>query len=78
LLDFYEEEVRVRDHILHNCRQSFLVLDSQKFGRPAHVRGGDIRNVSKVFCDSNPPEEIIALLNGSGVELIVSDTDLAA
>jgi len=78
LLDFYEEEVRVRDHILNNCRESFLVLDSQKFGRPAHVRGGDIRSVTKVFCDKNPPDEVNALLSGSDVELIISNGELAA
>ena len=78
LLDFYEEEVRVRDQILKNCRESFLVLDYQKFGRTAHVRGGDIRNVSKVFCDKQPPEEISFLLRESDSELIVSSQEIAA
>ena len=78
LLDFYEEEVRVRDQILRNCRESFLVLDYQKFGRTAHVRGGDIRGVTKVFCDKQPPGEISTLLKDSGTELIVSQQELAA
>ena len=78
LLDFYEEEVLVRNQILANCRESFLVLDYQKFGRSAHVRGGDIRGASKVFCDKMPPDEIIALLKESNTELIVSKQESAA
>ena len=78
LLDFYEEEVRVRNQILRNCRESFLVLDNQKFGRSAHVRGGDIRDATKVFCDKVPPGEISVLLRDSNAELIVSKQEIAA
>jgi DeoR family glycerol-3-phosphate regulon repressor len=78
LLDFYEEEVRVRNQILINCRESFLVLDHQKFGRKAPVRGGDIRGVNRVFCDQLPPEEISALLERSDTDLVVSKQELAA
>lgn len=78
LLDFYEEEVRVRDQILRNCRESFLVLDYQKFGRSAHVRGGNITDASKVFCDKFPPGEISAKLKESETELIVSKQEIAA
>ena len=78
LLDFYEEEVRVRDQILRNCRESFLVLDYQKFGRSAHVRGGNIRDVTKVFCDMTPPNEIGTLLREADTELIVCKQGIAA
>lgn len=78
LLDFYEEEVRIREQILRNCRESFLVLDYQKFGRSAHVRGGDISEATKVFCDKNPPEEIIDLLRETDAELIVPKQEVAA
>ena len=78
LLDFHEEEVLVRDQILRNCRESFLVLDYQKFGRSAHVRGGNIRDATKVFCDKVPPKEISTLVNDSDAELIVSKQEIAA
>ena len=71
LLDFYDEEVRVRNQIRKNCRESFLVLDHQKFGRSAHVRGGHIRDASKVFCDKLPPDEICDILRRSSSELII-------
>lgn len=71
LLDFYDEEVRVRNIIRRNCRESYLVLDHHKFGRSAHVRGGQIENVSKVFCDQQPPKAIIDLLKNSDAELII-------
>jgi len=54
------------------------VLDYQKFGRSAHIRGGDIRDVSKVFCDMSPPNEIVTLLKESTSDLIVSNKEIAA
>jgi len=71
LLDFYEEEVRARQIIRENSRASFLVLDSTKFGRAAHVRGGQIGEATKVFCERRPPEEIISRLKQSGAELVI-------
>lgn len=75
LLDFYDEEVRVRNHIRRNCRESYLVLDHHKFGRPAHVRGGRIEDVTKVFCDKQPPEKICRILESSGAELLICNTE---
>lgn len=71
LLDFYEEEVRARNKIRLNCRESFLVLDHLKFGRAAHVRGGHINEISKVFCDQRPPEKVCSSLEESESELIL-------
>ncbi len=71
LLDFHEDEVLARQAILENSRQSFLVLDHTKFGRPAHVRGGHICDVTQVFCDAPPPPAINAVLENHGVELTV-------
>ncbi|WP_371311917.1 DeoR/GlpR family DNA-binding transcription regulator [Pseudovibrio flavus] len=78
LLDFHEEEVAARTAILKNCREAFLVLDSSKFGRQAHVRGGWITDVSKVFVDHAPPSAIVDCLNTSGTELVICNQDLAA
>lgn len=75
LLDFYEEEVRARQFIRENSRASFLVLDYTKFGRAAHVRGGKISDPTKVFCDRKPPEAIVAILQESGTELVLCETD---
>jgi|TARA_B100001105_G_scaffold232072_1_gene205183 DeoR family glycerol-3-phosphate regulon repressor len=73
LLDFYDEEVQIRRVILENCREGLLVLDHEKFGRTAHVRGGQIQDVTKVICDQLPPEEICQLINDSESELIICD-----
>ena len=71
LLDFYEGEVRARQLIRENSRSTFLVLDHSKFHRTAHVRGGDIREVTKVFCDAPPPDRIVEMLAESGSELVI-------
>lgn len=72
LLDFSEDEVRVREAMLRNCRRSYLVLDSSKFTRPAHVHGGRIDQVSAVFCEADPPARIQRMLDQSGVRYIRS------
>jgi DeoR family glycerol-3-phosphate regulon repressor len=71
LLDFYDEEVRARRLIHDNSRETFLVLDQSKFGRTAHVRGGQIGEASKVFCDARPPGQIVEVLQESGSQLVI-------
>lgn len=70
LLDFSEDEVRVREALLRNCRRSYLVLDASKFTRPAHVHGGRIDGVSAVFCEADPPERIRRMLDEANVGFI--------
>ncbi|RDJ23334.1 DeoR/GlpR transcriptional regulator [Bosea caraganae] len=72
LLDFSQDEVRVREAMLRNCRKSYLVLDSSKFTRPAYVHGGRIDQVTAVFCETDPPERIQRMLDQSGVQFIKS------
>lgn len=69
LLDYSREEVRIREVMMRNARRSFLVLDSSKFGRPAHVRGGRIEDVSAVFCDAELPPAIQDRLAQSGTAI---------
>ena len=71
LLDFYEEEVRARQIIRQNSREMFLVLDSSRFGRTAHVRGGYIYEATKVFCDIQPSLPICDMIQKNGAQLIV-------
>ncbi len=71
LLDFYPEEVQARRLIRQNSRKTFLVVDYTKFSRAAHVRGGNIVEATKVFCEKRPPDNIVEMLDESGTELIV-------
>tara|TARA_B110000967_G_scaffold65977_1_gene68169 strand:+ start:5544 stop:6317 length:774 start_codon:yes stop_codon:yes gene_type:complete len=75
LLDFDDEEVQIRKIILNNSRESLLVLDHEKFGRSAHVRGGQIEDLSKIICDQKPPKEICQILDDSEAQLIISDEE---
>jgi DeoR family glycerol-3-phosphate regulon repressor len=77
LLDFTEDEVRVRQVICGNCRQSLLVLDRTKFGSVAHVRGGSIDQMTAVFCDRNPPATIQTMIRDSHTNLFVSEGAIA-
>jgi|TARA_B100000959_G_scaffold242058_1_gene264359 DeoR family glycerol-3-phosphate regulon repressor len=75
LLDFNEDEVRARQLIHENSRTTMLVLDHSKFGRTAHVRGGQIGQATKVFCDTRPPELIREGLENSGSQLLICGED---
>ena len=75
LLDFHEDEVKARRLIRDNSRETYLVLDHTKFGRTAHVRGGNICEATKVFCECRPPDHIVKLLNSSKTELIVPNEE---
>ena len=75
LLDFSEAEVGSRRAILKNCRTSYLVMDHSKFGRAAHVRGGHLSEVSRLFCDRAIPETFLSMLGGVGV--VISATNQA-
>jgi len=74
LLDFSVDEVRTRESIRSNCRQSLLVLDSSKFGRAAPVRGGWIYDASMVICDRRPPPAVESSLLKNGSTLIIANT----
>lgn len=76
LLDFHEDEVRARQVILENCRHSYLVLDATKFTRPAHVRGGYIGDVSKIFCEQPLPPGIAQKVSACGVEVVPSTVQM--
>jgi len=76
LLDFHEDEVAARQAILANCRQSFLVLDHTKFGRPAHVRGGHITDVSAVYSDKTLPADIADLIVPSRTRMVTPNGEV--
>ena len=78
LLDFHEDEVRARQAIHANSRTTFLVLDDSKFGRVAHVRGGHIGQATRIFCNTRPPDHVMALIEASDAELIVCHEDGSA
>lgn len=64
LRDFDYREVRVTQAVMAQARQVFLVADHSKFGRPALVRLGDLREIDALFTDMPPPRELQVLLQG--------------
>ena len=73
LLDFSHAEVRAREAMRENCRASFLVLDSSKFDRTAHIKGGHIDRMTSVFCETGPPGPIERLLSRSGTRFVLCE-----
>lgn len=72
LLDYDYSEVRVSRAILRNARRVFLAADHSKFGRPAMVRLGALREVHALFTDRPPPTQIVQELADQSVALHVA------
>lgn len=54
LTDFDHREVSLRQAIAKNCRNSILLADQSKFGRPAPAKGGHITDPDLVVVDAVP------------------------
>ncbi|WP_372827000.1 DeoR/GlpR family DNA-binding transcription regulator [Polaromonas sp.] len=63
LLDFDPAEVAAREAMRLNCRQSLLVADASKFGRPAIARGGRLADMDHLFIDERPAAAFRSLLS---------------
>ncbi|PKU24348.1 DeoR/GlpR family DNA-binding transcription regulator [Telmatospirillum siberiense] len=75
LLDFDREEVRTRLSMAANARQSFLVLDHSKFGRPAVARGGNLCDVDAIFTERPLPPAMEEMAMAAGVAIHVADSE---
>lgn len=73
MLDYDYREVRVAQAIVRNARRVLLVADHSKFGREAMVRMGSLTQLAAVITDRRPAERIRALLEQSGVQLLIAD-----
>lgn len=73
LFDYDLDEVMCTQAIIRHSRRVLLVADHSKFGRPAMVRVGHLKEISALYTDMPPPDAITALLQEWGVELAISD-----
>lgn len=62
LLDFDETEVAMRETMRLNARQSILVADVSKFGRPAAAVGGHLRDADHIVLDAHPDAGFATML----------------
>lgn len=73
LLDFHELEVRAREQIRLNSRQSILVADHTKFRRRAAAVGGRIGDCDVVVIDHRPEDAFEGLIDDLGDRLIIAE-----
>lgn len=73
LVDFERAEVLARQAICQSCRQSILVVDRSKFGRPAPAQGGTLGDADIVVLDGAPEPALAALLEAADVEVRIAD-----
>ncbi len=78
LLDFYEEEVRIRQAIRANARLSMLVADKTKFGRRAAAVGGSLSEADLLVIDEVPGADFAPLLEDLPGRLVVAQKEWQA
>jgi len=77
MLDFHSAEVRVREEMRRNAKQSILVLDRSKFGRLAPAAGGDIVDVDHVVLDQIPDKTFASLTERIENRLLIAESEMA-
>ncbi|OYV50106.1 MAG: DeoR family transcriptional regulator [Rhodospirillales bacterium 20-60-12] len=72
LYDFDLDEVLCAQTIIRNSRRVFLLADHSKFGRPALVKVGNLRDVTALYTDAPPPGRIAAIMQEANVTLEIA------
>lgn len=72
LLDFHENEVRLRAAIEANSRATILTLDHSKFGRRAAAVGGHIDDADTIVLDRLPDRAFIHVFNDLTAQLLIA------
>ena len=72
LLDYDYREVSVARTIIAHSRRVFLACDNSKFGRPAMVKVGHIRELEAVFSNGPLPSRWQNMLTETGVNLYLA------
>ena len=75
LLDFHDPEMRARERIRKNARQSILVADHTKFGRHAAAVGGRLESTDIIVLDRMPPPPFAKLLADMPGRLVLATPD---
>ena len=72
LLDYDYREVSVARAIIEHSRRVFLACDRSKFGRPAMVRAGHIRQLDAVFSNGPLPARWQDMIQEAGAQLYLA------
>jgi DeoR family fructose operon transcriptional repressor len=70
-----ESTAKMNEIVLHNASRSFVLADSEKFGRDSFIRYAALNEVETIFTDSGiAPDVLAAFLDAGARILVVPDT----
>jgi len=72
LLEYRDEEAVVGRVMLRNARRTIMLADHSKFARVATSRVAHLGEFSTLITDRKPPPAILAMIEKSGCELVIS------
>ncbi len=70
LMDYEEDEARIRQQLLKSSRLRAFLVDSSKFGRTANVQTAPFSAVDQVITDSQPNEAFRQCIKRAQAELL--------
>lgn len=73
VMDTNEEEARIKQHIISQACEIYLLADSSKIGGIAHVTTCDIHKVTTLVTDNGISEEALSQLRLAGIQVVVAE-----
>jgi DeoR/GlpR family transcriptional regulator of sugar metabolism len=73
LTGYHMDEVAVRQQILLNSARSYVLADSEKFGRLANYKVADLDILTSVIADRAPEGTLATALAAAGVQVLLAD-----
>ncbi len=71
MLDYDFNEVSIVQAVMSTARNTFIAADATKFSTSAAVELGNIKDVTALFTNKEPPADLVKILNNNNVQLNV-------
>ncbi|MCG7588687.1 DeoR/GlpR family DNA-binding transcription regulator, partial [Photobacterium sp. OFAV2-7] len=73
MLDYDFNEVNIVQTMMRTARNIYVAADSTKFSTTAAVEIGNIKDISALFTDKQPPADLNIMLKQNNVKVVVVD-----
>jgi DeoR/GlpR family transcriptional regulator of sugar metabolism len=75
LTEYNLDDARVKQGLLDVAQQRIVVTEGAKFGRTTFATVGPLSSIDMVITDDSAPEDMVAALIDSGIEVVIANTD---
>lgn len=73
LTEYNIEDARIKQVLLEQARETFIVADGSKFGRTTFAHVGPLTKANTIITDPSAPAEVLQDIRAAGVQVIVAE-----